>query len=137
MQALHQSDLRDLYELSEAKQVDLGVIPFSEALAAVGQRFLHPNATRTQQVAFYRQLHLKDFALAQACSHGNSAAWERFVERFKSGLYGAAMVIAKNETVARDLSDSLAGEIFVSDKPPESQDPRLPRIAVEDHWKDG
>jgi RNA polymerase sigma-70 factor len=117
MQALHQSDLQDLYALSEAKQVDLGVTPFGEALAAVGQRFLHPNATRAQQAAFYRQLHLRDFALAQACSHGNAAAWERFMGRFKNGLYGAAMVIAKNESVARELSDSLAGDLFVSGKP--------------------
>jgi RNA polymerase sigma factor (sigma-70 family) len=125
MQDFHQCDLRELYELSEAKQVDLGVTPFGEALAAVGQRFLHPNATRAQQVAFYRQLHLRDFALAQACSCGNAAAWECFVERFKSGLYGAALVIAKNESVARDLSDSLAGDLFVSDKPSGEQRSKL------------
>jgi RNA polymerase sigma-70 factor (ECF subfamily) len=125
MQALHQSDLQDLYDLSEAEQIDLGVTAFGEALAVVGQRFLHPNATCVQQVAFYRQLHLRDFALAQSCSRGNAAAWERFVERFKNGLYGAAMLIAKNESMARELSDSLAGDLFVYGKPSGEQRSRL------------
>jgi hypothetical protein len=95
MQALHQSDLQDLYALSEAKQVDLGVTPFGEALAAVGQRFLHPNATRAQQVAFYRQLHLIDFALAQACSHGNAAAWERFMGDSRMGFMARQCYLPK------------------------------------------
>jgi RNA polymerase sigma factor (sigma-70 family) len=112
MQALHQSDWDSLYLLAQANRVQLSLTSFCQALTAIGDRLLQPNATRTQQLAFYRQLHLEDLALAQSCSLGNSHAWEQFVTRFDRELYGAALSIAKNESVAKDLSDSLAGDIF-------------------------
>jgi RNA polymerase sigma-70 factor (ECF subfamily) len=114
MQALHPSDWRHLYQLAEADQVQLSPATFHQALDAIGHRFLTSNATRVQQLNFYRQLHLKDLALAQSCSLGNAAAWEQFVERFHAPLYGAALSIAKNESIAKDLSDSLAGDLFFS-----------------------
>ena len=114
MQALHQTDWDRLYELAEANQVHLNRASFTEALTATGQRFLPPQATRAQQLAFYQQLHLKDFALAQSCSRGNAPAWDHFVTRFRGGLYRAALAIAKTESIARDLSDSLAGDLFLN-----------------------
>lgn len=117
MKILNPDDLRELYGLSEANDVDLSVAAFSEALAAVGDRYLPSNATYYERISFYRKLHLQDFALAQSCALGIPAAWERFLERFSSRLYAAAMVISKNEQIARDLSDSLAGDLFASRKP--------------------
>ncbi len=85
---------------------------FAEALATIGQRFLAPEADERQIVQFYRKLHLQDLALAQACSRGHAAAWERFHSRYRERLYSAALALARNEAVARELADSLGGELF-------------------------
>jgi RNA polymerase sigma-70 factor (ECF subfamily) len=117
MGTLDPADLHDLYESSEAYDVGLGLAAFSEALTAVGERHLPSNATYGQRISFFRKLHLQDLALAQSCALGNAAAWERFLERFSSRLYAAAMAISKNEQIATDLSGSLAGDLFASGKP--------------------
>jgi RNA polymerase sigma-70 factor (ECF subfamily) len=103
---------RELYEASEGNEIGLSFAHFAEALATIGQRFLPPQADDRQIVQFYWKLHLKDLALAQACSRGRVAAWERFLGRYREKLYGAAMVIAKNESIARELADSLSGDLF-------------------------
>lgn len=114
-------DLRELYGLSEGETVGLSLEAFSDALEAVGERYLPANATYRQRISFYRKLHLRDFALAQSCARGSPAAWERFLERFSSRLYAIAMVISKSEQIASDLSGSLAGYLFANGKPSEEE----------------
>ena len=104
----------ELYELSEASDLGLGFAYFAEALWDVGFRFLPVTANDRQIADFCRNLHLKDFALAQACSRGRALAWERFLRRYREKLYAAALIIAKNDSIARELSDSLSGDLFES-----------------------
>ncbi len=118
MDTLSLSDWRWLYQLSEAHDLGLSLTAFREALRAVAEKFLPGDATHSQQKAFYEKLHLQDFALAQACSGGHAIAWERFLQRFQGRLYAAALVIVKEEKRARDLADSLAGALFVTQQPP-------------------
>jgi RNA polymerase sigma-70 factor (ECF subfamily) len=117
MQVLPFSDWQRLYQSSEAQEIGLTLEAFREALAAVAGKFLPAPATASQQNAFYEKLHLKDFALAQACSCGNAVAWERFFLRFRGRLYAAALVLSREEETARDLVDSLAGDLFVTEQP--------------------
>ena len=56
-------------------------------------------------------LHLEDLALACGCADGNEAAWEHFVLTFRPVLYKAASAIDPSGG-ARDLADSLYGELF-------------------------
>lgn len=114
MSALDSSELRTLYDLSEAADVGLRFEEFTRQLAAVAARFLPADASSAQKVGFYRKLHLKDFALARACSGGSAVAWECFVARFRGRLYAVAVAVARNEPVARELSESLVGDLFVS-----------------------
>jgi RNA polymerase sigma-70 factor (ECF subfamily) len=100
--------------LSEAIEVGLGIEAFGEALAAVADRFLPSDSTHEQKMGFYKNLHLPEFALAQSCALGSPAAWDLFLQRFSSWVYAAAMTIAKNEQIARELSDSVAGDLFAS-----------------------
>jgi RNA polymerase sigma-70 factor (ECF subfamily) len=102
----------ELYKASEGSEIGLSFAHFSEALSAIGQRFLAPDADDRQTIQFYWKLHLKDLALTQACSRGTAAAWERFLSRYRERLYSAAMVIAKNDSMARELADSLSGDLF-------------------------
>ena len=56
-------------------------------------------------------LHLEDLALACACAAGHDAAWEHFVREYRPALYRAADAIDPTGG-ARDLADSLYGELF-------------------------
>ena len=57
-------------------------------------------------------MHLQDLALAQACSRGSATAWERFVSLYQKSLYATAVALVKSDTTARELSDSLWGDLF-------------------------
>ena len=59
-----------------------------------------------------RSLKLNDLLLAQACAAGNEGAWERFVALFQQPLLRAAIAIAGNETIGRDLAGQLYGELY-------------------------
>jgi RNA polymerase sigma-70 factor (ECF subfamily) len=104
----------ELYELSEGSEVSLDFAHFAEALLRIGRRFLPSDANDRQIIEFYENLHLKDLALAQACNRGRTVAWERFQSRYRDRLYSAALVIAKNDSLARELADSLSGDLFGS-----------------------
>jgi RNA polymerase sigma-70 factor len=83
---------------------------------SAAHRFPGPLPDDRIVAGYLESLHLGDLALACACSAGDGAAWEHFVERYRPALYRAARVIlAKsgvNESDARDLADSLYGELF-------------------------
>jgi len=61
-------------------------------------------------------LHLSDLALACACSAGDTAAWDYFVERYRPELLRSARAIlaksAAGDAAARDLADSLYAELY-------------------------
>ncbi len=114
MPAICSIDLSQLYKLSEGSNIGLSPAHFAEALSAISLRFLPPNATSREQHDFYKNLHLKDLALAQACSRGVSLAWEHFQTRYRENLYTAALVLTKNDSIARELADSLFGDLFAT-----------------------
>ena len=55
---------------------------------------------------------MEELALARACAAGNEAAWDVFLVRYREKLYDAARSIAPNESVARELADSLYADLF-------------------------
>lgn len=114
MESLAPSEWQGLYQLSEAGPLGLPFETFREALQAVAEKHLPGTATRLDQKAFYRKLHLRDWTLAQACSFGSAAAWELFLQRFRSGLYKAAIRLVRDAERAHELADSVAGDLFVS-----------------------
>lgn len=116
MEILPPSDWQRLYQVSEAQEIGLNLVAFREALIAVAEKQLPAQATGSQQKAFFEGIHLKDLALAQACSLGNAIAWERFFQRFQEWLYAAALLLAREEETARELADSLAGDLFVTEQ---------------------
>jgi len=65
---------------------------------------------------YLESLHLKDLALACACSAGDSIAWEYFVHHYRPELYRAARVIlsrsGSNESKSRELADCLYAELY-------------------------
>ncbi|MGH9747971.1 MAG: RNA polymerase sigma factor [Candidatus Acidiferrales bacterium] len=77
-----------------------------------------PNSLPDERIVagYLESLHLSDLALACACSAGDPAAWEFFVDRFRPELYRSARVIlAKSPAAdadARELADSLFADLY-------------------------
>ncbi len=67
-------------------------------------------------VGYLESLHLSDLALACACSAGDSAAWEYFIEHYRPELHRAArMILSKsggNDSKAREMADSLYADLY-------------------------
>ena len=60
---------------------------------------------------YLRSLHVKDVALACACSLGHDGAWEHFILEHRPVLYRAAAALGRGDA-ARELADSLYAELY-------------------------
>jgi RNA polymerase sigma-70 factor, ECF subfamily len=61
---------------------------------------------------FLTSLRVEELVLARACANGDERAWETFLIRYRSTLYESAYKIARTETAARSLADSLYAELY-------------------------
>jgi RNA polymerase sigma-70 factor, ECF subfamily len=107
----------DLYRLSGAEAFGLALKDFAAALGAAGRKnnFGLPAgaaAEPAQRQAFYRALHVREFALARACALGCEPAWTQFVAEFRGPLLGAAIAITRSSSLGEELADSLYSELF-------------------------
>jgi RNA polymerase sigma-70 factor (ECF subfamily) len=57
-------------------------------------------------------LRVDELVLARACAVGNERAWEVFLTRYRNTLYESAYKIARSESAARSLADSLYAELY-------------------------
>jgi RNA polymerase sigma-70 factor (ECF subfamily) len=103
--------------MAEAEGCGLALQEFGAALVVVGTKLncgeppgVHPDIP--QKTAFYRSLHLAEFALAQGCSLGSEEAWRRFVATYRGPLTQAATAIAGSATLGHDLADSLYADLY-------------------------
>ncbi len=76
-------------------------------------RFRGANPARGDVAAYLDSLHIEDLALATACQNASESAWAYFITKFRPELYSAARAICHHdEATARELADSLYGELF-------------------------
>ena len=109
--------LDELWRAADAEGCGLAIEEFAAALAALGEKLNHgqPPAAHpdpAQRAAFFRSLHLLEFALAQACSLGREPAWERFLAQYRSPLTQMAVAITGSATLGHDLAGSLYSELY-------------------------
>jgi RNA polymerase sigma-70 factor (ECF subfamily) len=85
---------------------------FAEVLEASAQRAAGgPDQKPRDLERYLGTLHLEDLALACACADGDEGAWDYFVLEHRPSLYRAADALDPGGG-ARDLADSLYGELF-------------------------
>lgn len=101
-----------LYEKSRAAEFGFTLAEFCELLEEVADRSLGEGAGAQERARFFETLRLDDLVLARACARGHEAAWERLVMLYREKLNVAALVIARQECVARELADSLYADLF-------------------------
>jgi RNA polymerase sigma-70 factor, ECF subfamily len=71
-----------------------------------------PGSSPTQARDFCRSLRTEDLVLARACAGGNERAWETFIVRFREKLYDTGLQIAREDSAARELADSMYADLY-------------------------
>jgi RNA polymerase sigma-70 factor (ECF subfamily) len=104
--------LAELHAKSGCEKIGLARESFAAILCDVAVKYL-PAATSHQEArTFLLTLRVEELALARACAAGNNSAWEVFLTRYREKLYQAALRIAREDSAARDLADSLYAELY-------------------------
>ncbi len=115
----------DLYACSGAAEYGLSEQDFARALAEAGAKYLPAECAEAETARFYSSIHVQELALARACAAGNERAWEVFLTRYRAKLYEMAGAIAKDDSIARELADSLYAELYGIGSGPARRTPKL------------
>src|ERR1700735_4918139 len=102
----------DLYGKSGCKNLGLTRESFAAILCDVATKYLPAEATLSEARAFLLTLRVDELALARACAAGDNSAWDIFLTRYREKLYHYALRIARENSAARDLADSLYAELY-------------------------
>jgi RNA polymerase sigma factor (sigma-70 family) len=101
-----------LYAQAHAERWRVSPDRFGEALEASAQRAVASRDRNPRELErSLSALHLEDLALACACASGDAEAWDHFMLVHRPILYRAADALEPGGG-ARDLADSLYGELF-------------------------
>jgi RNA polymerase sigma-70 factor, ECF subfamily len=104
--------LAELRVKSGCETIGISGEQFSEILCEVAAKHLPHSANPSESRAFLLTVRVEELALARACAAGNDPAWEIFLTRYREKLYQSALRIAREDSAARDLADSLYAELY-------------------------
>ena len=109
--------LQELWLAAEGTECGLTCEEFGSVLTSVGEKVNYGAAAgngpdAAQRATFLRSLHLSELALAHSCVLGRDAAWQRFLNAYRSSLTQAAIAITGSATVGHELADSLYAELY-------------------------
>jgi RNA polymerase sigma-70 factor, ECF subfamily len=100
-----------LYAKSKAADFGLASEQFAAILDEVAAKAA-PAATKKQKEDFCGRLYVEDLILTRMCAAGNERAWEVFMLRFREKLYDVARQITREESVGRELADSVYADLY-------------------------
>jgi RNA polymerase sigma-70 factor, ECF subfamily len=84
---------------------------FAEILCEIGEK--HGQAASGHELrTLFLSLRIDELVLARACAAGHNSAWEVFLTRFREKLYQSALRIAREESAARELADTLYADLY-------------------------
>jgi RNA polymerase sigma-70 factor (ECF subfamily) len=112
MAAIPESVAERLYRQAGAERFGLARGDFASILQEVADKYLPREARQAELLEFLASLRVEELALTRACARGNEAAWEVFLNRYREKLYTAAYSFAAEDSAARDLADSLYGDLY-------------------------
>src|SRR6202047_3937316 len=102
----------ELHAKADCQKLGLTQESLAVILGEIGEKYLPASANETEARAFFLTLRLEELALARACAAGNNFAWELFLTGYREKLYQSALRIAREDSAARDLADSLYAELY-------------------------
>jgi RNA polymerase sigma-70 factor, ECF subfamily len=104
--------LAELHAKSGCDKFGITSENFAAILCAVATKYLPAEASESEARSFLLSLRVDELALARACAAGDNFAWEIFLIRYREKLHQAALRIAREDSAARDLADSLYAELY-------------------------
>jgi RNA polymerase sigma-70 factor, ECF subfamily len=102
--------LADLHTRGACDKIGLTRESFAAILCEVGTK--HGATGETEIRTFFLSLRIDELALARACAAGNNSAWEIFLTRYREKLYLSALRIAREDSAARELADTLYADLY-------------------------
>src|SRR3984893_5738018 len=97
---------------ADCQKLGLTEESFAVILCEIGEKLLPASANQTEVRAFFLSLRLEELALARACAAGHEFAWELFLTRYREKLYQSALRIAREDSAARELADTLYADLY-------------------------
>jgi RNA polymerase sigma-70 factor, ECF subfamily len=104
--------LAELHAKSGCEKMGLTAESFATILCDVAAKYLAIGGSHGEARTFLLTLRVQELALARACAAGNNSAWEFFLIHYREKLYQSALRIAREDSAARDLADSLYAELY-------------------------
>jgi len=120
------SDLSaELHAASGCEKLGLTRDSFAGILCNVAAKYLSSSASPAEARTFLLTLRVEELALARACASGHNYAWELFLTRYREKLYQSALRVAREDSAARDLADTLYAELYGTTTRDEERDSKL------------
>src|SRR5215472_13298439 len=102
--------LVELHAKAGCDRVGLTRESFSTILVEVGTKYGTKSEGETR--SFLLSLRVDELALARACAAGDNSAWEIFMTRYREKLHLSALRIAREDSAARELADTLYADLY-------------------------
>jgi RNA polymerase sigma-70 factor (ECF subfamily) len=103
--------LAELHAKAGCEKIGLTQPEFAAILCEVGAK-QGGSSSQAEIRTFFLSLRVDELALARACAAGNNTAWEVFLTRFREKLYLSALRIAREDSAARELADTLYADLY-------------------------
>lgn len=102
----------ELFQAGKAGDFGFSPASFEALLAAIVRRAFRSTAADSDIENLLHGLKVEELVLARACAAGHEKAWEVFLTRYREKLYDSAYAIAREESVARELADSVYADLY-------------------------
>jgi RNA polymerase sigma-70 factor (ECF subfamily) len=100
----------ELHAKAGCSKIGLTLESFSTILCDVCAK--HGSSSEGEARTFVLSLRVDELALARACAAGDNSAWEIFLTRFREKMYLAALRIAREDSAAHELADTLYADLY-------------------------
>jgi RNA polymerase sigma-70 factor (ECF subfamily) len=104
--------LAELHAKGGGDSIEMTRETFAVILCEVGSKHTTAAASDHEIRTFLLSLRVDELALARACAAGSNSAWEVFLTRYREKLYQSALRIAREDSAARDLADTLYADLY-------------------------
>jgi RNA polymerase sigma-70 factor (ECF subfamily) len=102
----------ELHAKGECEKIGLTRESFAVILCEVGAKHASAAESESEIRTFFLSLRVDELALARACAAGQNSAWEVFLTRFREKLYLSALRIAREDSAAHELADTLYADLY-------------------------
>ncbi|HET6180790.1 MAG TPA: sigma-70 family RNA polymerase sigma factor [Candidatus Sulfotelmatobacter sp.] len=102
----------ELHARSGSDKIGMTRESFAAILCEIGAKHSTAASAETEIRTFFLSLRVDELALARACAAGSNSAWEIFLTRYREKLYLSALRIAREDSAARELADTLYADLY-------------------------